>query len=919
MNVKLLINLFITSILFLTNCSKNIEETPYLTVDKKTVGYKASGGIESVAVKTNIKNWTAIAETNAKSWITLSKNNQGLQIRAAKNDETDAREAKIHIEGNSISEEILVKQMGQNPSIIVSEKSFNVSSSGGEISLKITSNVTYEITIPTNANWLTKKSESVDDNDQFKKTILYNVDWNSKKEERATEIEIKQIGGNLTQKVPILQKGQTKYDGVSKDDFLDDIKIAIKSASASSYQQGSGNIERSFDGDMKTIYHSNWNNYGSNYFPITIEYFFKEQSTIDYFVYYPRQDGSRNGHFKEVEIWVSSKENPKHTKLMDYDFNESGSPTKVSFKAPLQQVTSVRFVIKNGGGDRAGFASCAEMEFYQTNPENTTPLALFTDGTCTELKSGITENDILKISNTLYKNIALYLLRNEYPKEFRIQEYKAWPHPSKIAQTNKTSTYSLLDNPTGIGVEEGEDLIVFVGDLKGQNISLRVQNLDKPGGDGYYNSTTYPLSSGINKINPTQKGLAYIMYHTDNYKNAPKVKIHFATGKVNGYFDLKKHNASDWDRLLNNATNDYFDVLGYKSHLTFPTESYKTYTRNNGVELAKTYDDLVYLEQDFMGLQKYNRVPVNRAYFHVMYHAYMYSTSYRTAYNVSTAHAILNPSLVKRSPWGPAHELGHTHQTRPGFKWVGTTEVTTNVHSLHVQTSWGNASRIENEKLGRFNNRYEKAFYSFFVNKVAHGNEKDVFCKLVPLWQLQLYLAKVKNQKDFYKDFYEQLRVRPNPATNGDCQLNFVKLVCELAQLDMTDFFKKWGFLSPIDEIIDDYGKSPLKITQQQIDALVSEIKSENYTIPSDRIEYICDSNWHIYKNKFSVVKGTATKYGNTITMKNWENVVAYEVWENNQLIFVSNKSKFKLDKQFTNNTSVYAISYNGSKIQVTF
>lgn len=74
-------------------------------------------------------------------------------------------------------------------------------------------------------------------------------------------------------------------------------------------------------------------------------------------------------------------------------------------------------------------------------------------------------------------------------------------------------------------------------------------------------------------------------------------------------------------------------------------------------------------------------------------------------------------------------------------RWQGMTEVTNNVHSLYVQTQWGNASRIESEDMGRFNNRYEKAYYNSFVSKTPHPGEEDVFCKLVSLWQLQLYFS----------------------------------------------------------------------------------------------------------------------------------------------------------------------------------
>ncbi len=211
---------------------------------------------------------------------------------------------------------------------------------------------------------------------------------------------------------------------------------------------------------MNTLYHSSWNNAGSNYFPITLEYFFENQESIDYLVYYPRTTGP-NGLFKKAEIWVATEDNPSYIKVMDYDFQGVSSPTRVTFAKTLVKPKSIKFVVNSGAGDGQGFASCAEMEFYRTNPDNTNPLTLFTDLTCTQLKAGITMDEIEKVSNNLYRNIALYMLKGTYPREFRIQDYRAWPHPDDWARVNKTSTLSLLDNPTGISVSENEEMVVL--------------------------------------------------------------------------------------------------------------------------------------------------------------------------------------------------------------------------------------------------------------------------------------------------------------------------------------------------------------------------------------------------------------------------------------------------------------------------
>ena len=135
-----------------------------------------------------------------------------------------------------------------------------------------------------------------------------------------------------------------------------------------------------------------------------------------------------------------------------------------------------------------GHASCAEMKFFARNPEGFDPLTLFTDVTCSKLRSDITEEMIKACTYPFFKNIAYYMLKDKYPADFRIADFKPYQHPDIQATINKTGTYSLLDNPTGIFVKAGETLIVMVGETHGQHLSLRVQDMDTPNADGFNNS-----------------------------------------------------------------------------------------------------------------------------------------------------------------------------------------------------------------------------------------------------------------------------------------------------------------------------------------------------------------------------------------------------------------------------------------------
>lgn len=919
MKLRLIFLLTVSAFLMLTCSDKSEDDMLFLTIKQKTVNFSEAASSSDIQIKTNDNYWTATVQKDAETWLKTLSRGSILQISVSANPEMEKRRGEIKVTAGKLSEIIVVEQLGMAPALLLSSEMFTIAADGGEMKLEVTANIEYDISIPTDVTWI-KPLTNTRAVEMVKKEYRFDVSFNSEEAARTTELVVKQKGGTLEKKVLVTQKAQTGYTGESTDDIKDDVKVPISRASASSFQKGA-EIEKSFDGNYNTIYHSSWNNSGDDYFPITLEYFFDNQESIDYLVYYPRLEGY-NGHFKEVEIWASTQDVPNYVKVTDYDFKGSSMMTKVLFDKPLIKPLSVKFVVKSGNGDRQGFASCSEMEFYRRNSDNFDPLTLFTDLTCSELKPDISIEEIEKVPNKLYRNIAFYLHKGSYPHEFRIQNYHAWPHPDDWARVNKTSTLSLLDNPTGISVEENDELIVFVGPTEGYKIGLKVQNLNKPGGDGYGNASYYSLSQGVNKLKMKNKGLIYVFYHTPDYQTAQPVKIHFATGKVNGYFDSQKHQASDWSKYLNAAVDEYFDVVGKHAHLTFSTAHFKTYAGSNGKELIDAYDDLVSLEKEFMGLMKYNRPTINRAYFHAMYHSYFYSTSYRTAYNMTGENerrTLLNVNELKKSPWGPAHEQGHTFQTRPGFKWHGMTEVSNNVHSLYVQTQWGNASRIETEKMGRFNNRYEKAYYNSFVKHMSYPGEEDVFCKLISLWQLQLYFSNARGKTDLYKDFYEKVRTSPNQPTPGTQQLEFVKMMCDITQADLTDFFKRWGYLSSFNGEIDDYGKSQVVIDQSQIDKTIAAIKVKNYLPLTEKIEYISDSNWEIFRDRLPVRQGTAVKSGKTITMIGWQNVVAYEVYDGGTLVFVSNKASFNLDADVSSGIKVMAVAYDGSKTEVKF
>ncbi|MDR1023939.1 MAG: M60 family metallopeptidase [Prevotellaceae bacterium] len=657
---------------------------------------------------------------------------------------------------------------------------------------------------------------------------------------------------------------QTRVYDFSKlaGEIVPDKQIPVVSGKASSMQRNEG-IELSFDGNPATHYHSLWRNLGAGYFPITLDYFFEGADTLDYMLYSPRTDGNANGNFREVEVWILPDSGQLY-KYGDFDFGGRPAPSRVDFTPALAGAKGIRIAVKSGAGDGQGFASCAEMEFFKKNSQTCNLKEVFTDESCSELRKGVSRNSIDKIDNLFFRELASYVADGKANDEFRVQEYTAYISPAVTAQKNKISTYGLWDNPTGIFARKGEDIVICAGEMEKERPALLIQ----PPEFGFaipVKTEYHELHSGVNKIKAKSEGLMYIAYYTSSGAEKP-VKIQILTGQVSGYFDMEKHPADQWEQRLAKATYPYFDVKGKYSTLNFETEAFRAYVRDPRT-LNRKFDDVVHREQVFMGLAKYGRQPKTRLHFQVakLFPSWVgaYAASNYMGFRAGDQKKILSPEVSNYEAmighlWGIAHEAGHVHQTRPGLRWFGTVEVTNNIFSMDVTTSLGFPSRLFAELLPaekstadyvRKNNRYQKALYDIVESKIAHAVCEDVFCKLVPFWQLKLYMHDVRGKDDFYADVHEAVRINPDPTgrlgsnNNGQCQLEFVRIACDVAQVDFTDFFAKWGFLTPVN-----LGHNSIVITQSAIDEVKKYIRDKKYPPAPDNLYLIDDEN---YKTMF--------------------------------------------------------------------
>ncbi len=703
-------------------------------------------------------------------------------------------------------------------------------------------------------------------------------------------------------------------------------KVSIQTASCSQYQPGE-DADKAIDGNVSTMWHSPYN--GTS-FPVTFTIRFKAATHVDVVRYVPRTSGS-NGNWKEVEVYT----NPglaasDWTLLGTYNLGGSGNAYDFELGDEGLDIRQVRFSIKGGA---ANFASAAEIEAYvYDNTKAEAFQTYFTDELFTELKPEVTSAD--GIEDTDVKELVSSMLSDpEAYKKFRVGEYEAYrPVGSLQAELKNNHPYNQWENPTGVYLKPGEECFVAVSGITTERVGLKIKNcvLNEHG-------STYSLRNGLNKITATTEGNVFVDYYTDNYQTAPNVKVHFINAPVRGYWDQETMTNDDWKQILSAFTDSRDSTViiarSQYAQVAYPVCSWKQHCPENIDSLMTLYQQVQLAERNMMGLDKYGRQTKNRMLFFATTYGFMAAGGAGSYCNVTSLGAIMKPDSKNFDFWGVGHEWGHNNQIQ-GFHWSGCGETTNNIYASWAQILYsGNKTtwlRLEDENSGidEYNGMRGGRMQTYFEEALRKGvqwqlqdgpdyhganpatktvadydydgnytgvttttsRNYDHFVKLVPFWQLNLWGTLAGKCPDIIPMVIEGIRVTDGYTstynTNGKQQMNFMKLVCDSAKIDLLPFFEKAGMLKPINAYIEDYGAGWLKISQEMIDELKAHVKAKGYPAYTEEISYINGHNYHIYRDNLKLevpaTLGTGCTYSNgkvRVLHSSVKNAVAFETY----------------------------------------
>ncbi len=731
-------------------------------------------------------------------------------------------------------------------------------------------------------------------------------------------------------------------DGVYTPVVDVDDKVKPTGARCDDYQPG-GEIALSYDGDRNTMYHSRWN---GTVMPVVIEYYFDGKNVIDYLMYYPRLSGGSNGNFGRVSVSVATDAGRTYEAVGDFDFEEKGSPSMVQIPGK-KKPTAIRIEVKSGSGN---FASCSEMEFYTSKSGGAVEqslLTVFKDLTLTELKPGVTDAEIQALQ-PFFRKTALMLKNNTYEaydKEFRIREYKPYSNPSEWKKKLMTMRYSDLDNPTGISVQAGEEIVVCVGDTHGYNVAIQCIWEHMQGSDPGYLQTstsgpTYLLKPGINKITMDQPGQLFVMYTAvPSDPNAKPIKIHIlpGAGTVQGFFDLAEHKTdAKYDEIRRRCTHKYLAVRGERFMFYF----HRAKMTSKIVDAIKLFDNIIAWQHELMGLEGIFPEQFNNHILGISPEgSFMWASDNCVGFTWTVLTNILDVNIATSSLgaiWGQAHEIGHVNQK--AINWASCGESSNNLFSnyivrrLGMKTSRGR--ELESVAICRYLDK--QSWYN--MGDATHMNE-DTETHMRMFWQLWIYFHLCEKDTKFYPKFFTLMRELGLNDTQ-DCgrkQIEFAKRASKAAGLNLTDFFEQWGFLEPVNAVIEQYGTYNYLVTS----AMVQEAKEymAQFPKPKHAIEYIEDRKYNEYGPSDALYKTlgdcghyttyladakladniSATVKDRNITINNGREAVAFEIRRgmtmNDDIVYFFNHLIFTVpDAVDLGGCHLFAVQANGER-----
>lgn len=170
--------------------------------------------------------------TSSAAWCSATIQVSSVIINAQSNDTYGERQATITLtdpeDATMLSFKVTQKQ---NDAILVDGETFSIPEEGGTVSIKVQSNVSYNVEIPATSTWLTKSTSST--RGLTSSTIVLRADKNNSGDEREAIVKLTEstsgISSQFTVKQELTPAVTIDYEQVDFDELGGEIEITVNS------------------------------------------------------------------------------------------------------------------------------------------------------------------------------------------------------------------------------------------------------------------------------------------------------------------------------------------------------------------------------------------------------------------------------------------------------------------------------------------------------------------------------------------------------------------------------------------------------------------------------------------------------------------------------------------------------------------
>ena len=501
----------------------------------------------------------------------------------------------------------------------------------------------------------------------------------------------------------------------------------------------------------------------------------------------------------------------------------------------------------------------------QTNLNN-----LFEDKACTTLKADIQAltddalagNEDFAALNADMKQMVLKVKNNtwqqytnkstgytaDYEKFFRVADYGIYSHDEEMANSSNftmSNAFGRLSGPTGIVANPGDIIYIYVNANPKSTAELYLEAVSTDGVAGNHSTGAQTaLKQGLNLFRFSEQKMLYVLHRIKSGTTGTNrqlsrysdITIHIEGGQLNGYWDATRNMTNaDWKLLQQDLLKAPFINLKTK-HLVFQIDrDLLLQAEPNEIEgLTRIWEQIPTNEDRYMGVEdfegRYNNI------WNVFSGAssYMHSTTRGTWYTESTISTVMNYDKMRRGGniWGPSHEIGHNHQA--SINVIGTTESSNNMFSnINVFEQGITASRRD----GPAENFKQLA-------ALTPWSKRDIWLTTSMFYQLYLYFHVQHHDDQFLPNLFRKMRKSPinkgtstanvtyvnnegntvtgtvNVATGAKDYLHLAKMICDVAQADLSEFFEAYGMFVPISKVhVSDYANYLVSTSQAEINS----------------------------------------------------------------------------------------------------